>query len=74
MGSAEVHREGANAPLIVLGDMVPGTFADAEELSKDRVYCTVIDVRSLVPLVTSTPRHLDGPARELRRRDDCSRW
>jgi pyruvate dehydrogenase E1 component beta subunit len=54
LGSAKVLRQGANATLIALGAMVPRALGAAEELSANGIDCTVVDVRSLVPLDTMT--------------------
>ena len=54
LGTAKVLRQGANATLIALGNMVPRAQAAAEELGASGIDCTVIDVRSLVPLDTQT--------------------
>ena len=54
LGSASVLRRGDNATLVALGLMVPRAMAAAEELADAGIDCTVIDVRSLVPLDTAT--------------------
>jgi pyruvate dehydrogenase E1 component beta subunit len=54
LGSAKVLRQGANATLVALGAMVPRALEAAEELSANGIDCTVVDVRSLVPLDTMT--------------------
>jgi acetoin:2,6-dichlorophenolindophenol oxidoreductase subunit beta len=54
LGSAKVLRQGRNATLVALGAMVPKAMAAAEELAAAGVDCTVVDVRSLVPLDTTT--------------------
>jgi len=54
LGTAKVLRQGSNATLISLGNMVPRAQAAAEELAANGIDCTVIDVRSLVPLDTQT--------------------
>jgi pyruvate dehydrogenase E1 component beta subunit len=54
LGSAKVLRKGGDATLVVLGAMVPKALDAAEELAGSGIDCTVVDVRSLVPLDTST--------------------
>jgi pyruvate dehydrogenase E1 component beta subunit len=54
LGSAKVLRKGSDATLVALGAMVPTALSAAEELAVSGVDCTVVDVRSLVPLDTST--------------------
>jgi pyruvate dehydrogenase E1 component beta subunit len=54
LGSAKVLRSGADATVVALGAMVPKALAAAEELASAGVECTVVDVRSLVPLDTAT--------------------
>ncbi|MFI5036339.1 MAG: alpha-ketoacid dehydrogenase subunit beta [Acidimicrobiales bacterium] len=54
LGSARVVRQGADATLVALGLMVPRAMAAAAELAASGVDCTVVDVRSLVPLDTET--------------------
>jgi pyruvate/2-oxoglutarate/acetoin dehydrogenase E1 component len=54
LGTAKVLRQGSNATLVALGAMVPRALEAAEELAASGVDCTVIDVRSLVPLDTAT--------------------
>lgn len=54
LGSAKVLRSGSDATLVALGAMVPKALAAAERLSSEGVECTVVDVRSLVPLDTQT--------------------
>jgi pyruvate dehydrogenase E1 component beta subunit len=54
LGSAKVLRSGSDATVVALGAMVPKALAAAEELSSAGVECTVVDVRSLVPLDTTT--------------------
>jgi pyruvate dehydrogenase E1 component beta subunit len=54
LGTAKVLRQGTDATLIALGAMVPKTLAAADELAEMGVDCTVVDVRSLVPLDTKT--------------------
>jgi pyruvate/2-oxoglutarate/acetoin dehydrogenase E1 component len=54
LGSAKVLRRGPDATIVALGMMVGRALAAAEELAASGVDCTVIDVRSLVPLDTAT--------------------
>jgi acetoin:2,6-dichlorophenolindophenol oxidoreductase subunit beta len=54
LGSAKVLRQGSNATVVALGSMVPKALQAAEELATSGIECTVIDVRSLVPLDTAT--------------------
>ena len=54
LGSAKVVRKGTNATIVALGMMVPRALQAAEELAANGIDCTVVDVRSLVPLDTST--------------------
>jgi pyruvate/2-oxoglutarate/acetoin dehydrogenase E1 component len=54
LGSAKVLRQGSNATVVALGSMVPKALQAAEELATNGIECTVIDVRSLVPLDTAT--------------------
>jgi pyruvate dehydrogenase E1 component beta subunit len=54
LGTAKVLRKGTDATLVALGNMVPRALEAAEELSSRGISCTVVDVRSLVPLDTQT--------------------
>lgn len=54
LGSAKVLRQGSSATIVALGAMVPRALKAAEELFTNGIDCTVIDVRSLVPLDTMT--------------------
>jgi pyruvate dehydrogenase E1 component beta subunit len=54
LGSAQVLRKGSDATLVALGAMVPKALDAAEELAAGGIDCSVVDVRSLVPLDTST--------------------
>ncbi|HEX5902188.1 MAG TPA: alpha-ketoacid dehydrogenase subunit beta [Actinomycetota bacterium] len=54
LGAAKVLREGEDVTIAALGAMVPKTLEAAERLSTDGVDAEVIDVRSLVPLDTTT--------------------
>ncbi|HVA52313.1 MAG TPA: alpha-ketoacid dehydrogenase subunit beta [Acidimicrobiales bacterium] len=54
LGTAKVLRSGSDATLVALGAMVPKAMKAAEELAGQGIDCTVVDVRSLVPLDTQT--------------------
>lgn len=54
LGIASVRRTGANATIVSLGAMVPRAFDAAERLDAEGISCTVVDLRSLVPLDTRT--------------------
>jgi len=54
LGSAKILRQGSSATVVALGAMVPRALEAAEELFTNGIDCTVIDVRSLVPLDTMT--------------------
>ena len=54
LGSAKVVRKGTNATIVALGMIVPRALQAAEELAANGIDCTVVDVRSLVPLDTAT--------------------
>jgi len=54
LGSAKVLRQGEDVTICALGAMVPKVLAAAERLSGDGVDAEVLDVRSLVPLDTTT--------------------
>jgi pyruvate/2-oxoglutarate/acetoin dehydrogenase E1 component len=54
LGLAKVLRQGGDATLVALGNMVPKALAAADELASAGIDCTVVDVRSLVPLDTTT--------------------
>jgi pyruvate dehydrogenase E1 component beta subunit len=54
LGKAKVLREGDDATIVALGLMVPRALQAAEELAHDGIDATVVDVRSLVPLDTTT--------------------
>jgi acetoin:2,6-dichlorophenolindophenol oxidoreductase subunit beta len=54
LGSAKVLRSGTDATVVALGAMVPKALAAAEELASAGIECTVVDVRSLVPLDMTT--------------------
>jgi acetoin:2,6-dichlorophenolindophenol oxidoreductase subunit beta len=53
LGTAKVLRSGEHATLVALGNMVPRTLTAAGQLAGAGIDCTVIDVRSLVPLDTA---------------------
>jgi len=54
LGEARILRTGSDLTLVALAAMVPKAVAAAEQLSADGISCTVVDVRSLVPLDTQT--------------------
>ena len=54
LGLAKVLRQGVDATVVALGNMVPKALIAAEELANAGIDCTVVDVRSLVPLDTAT--------------------
>lgn len=54
LGTAKVLRNGGDATVLALGLMVPRALAAAEQLAGLGIECTVIDIRSLVPLDTAT--------------------
>jgi pyruvate dehydrogenase E1 component beta subunit len=55
LGTARVLRQGKDCTIVALAAMVPRSLEAAETLEKEHgVSCTVIDVRSLVPLDTQT--------------------
>jgi len=54
LGTAKVVRQGSSATIVTIGAMVPRSLAAAEELAAQGIDCTVIDVRSLIPLDTQT--------------------
>ena len=55
LGKANVLRRGKDCTIVALAAMVPRSLEAAETLEKEHgISCTVIDVRSLVPLDTRT--------------------
>ena len=54
LGTAKILREGSDAAIVALAAMVPRAAQAAERLAGEGISCTVIDVRSLVPLDTQT--------------------
>jgi pyruvate dehydrogenase E1 component beta subunit len=54
LGSAKVLRSGSDATIVALGAMVAKASIAAVELAEAGIDCTVVDVRSLVPLDTQT--------------------
>jgi pyruvate dehydrogenase E1 component beta subunit len=57
LGTARVLRRGGDATVLALAAMVPRALAAAEALAADGIDVTVVDVRSLVPLDTTTILH-----------------
>lgn len=54
LGSAKVLRDGDDCTIAALGMMVPRALQAAEQLAAQGIHATVVDVRSLVPLDTTT--------------------
>ena len=54
LGSANVLREGSDCAIVALALMVPRALEAANLLANEGIECTVIDVRSLVPLDAKT--------------------
>ena len=54
LGSAKILRTGGDVTICALGAMAPKALAAAEQLSGEGVDAEVVDVRSLVPLDTTT--------------------
>jgi pyruvate/2-oxoglutarate/acetoin dehydrogenase E1 component len=54
LGTARIRRPGGDATILALGMMVPRALAAAEQLAARGIQAEVIDVRSLVPLDTTT--------------------
>jgi pyruvate dehydrogenase E1 component beta subunit len=54
LGTAKIRRSGTDATILALGMMVPRALAAAEQLAERGINAEVIDVRSLVPLDTTT--------------------
>lgn len=54
LGTAKVRRSGTDATIVALGAMVPKALEAADQLAASGIDCTVVDVRSLVPLDTKT--------------------
>jgi len=54
LGTASVLRDGGDATVLALGNMTPRAVEAAEQLASAGIECTVVDVRSLVPLDTQT--------------------
>jgi 2-oxoisovalerate dehydrogenase E1 component len=50
LGKSAVVREGGDATIVAWGPAVPDALAAAEQLAGEGVECTVIDLRTLVPL------------------------
>jgi len=54
LGTAKVLREGEDATVVALAAMVPRAVQAAEQLAAEGISVEVVDVRSLVPLDTTT--------------------
>jgi pyruvate dehydrogenase E1 component beta subunit len=52
LGTANVVREGDDATIVALAAMVPRAVEAADQLAQEGINCTVVDLRSLVPLDT----------------------
>jgi acetoin:2,6-dichlorophenolindophenol oxidoreductase subunit beta len=52
LGTAAVRRHGTDATMLALGTMTPRALEAADQLSGTGIGCTVVDLRSLVPLDT----------------------
>jgi len=57
LGTAAVRRSGDDATILALGSMTPRAVDAADELARSGIECTVVDVRSLVPLDTAAILH-----------------
>ena len=53
LGTAAVRRTGDDATILALGSMTTRALEAADELARSGIDCTVVDVRSLVPLDTA---------------------
>lgn len=54
LGTAKIRRAGTDATILALGMMVPRALAAADQLAERGISAEVVDVRSLVPLDTTT--------------------
>jgi pyruvate/2-oxoglutarate/acetoin dehydrogenase E1 component len=54
LGTATVRRHGDDATILTLGSMTARSLAAADQLAAVGIDCTVVDLRSLVPLDTQT--------------------
>ena len=54
LGQAKVLTDGGDATILALAAMVPRALAAARQLADHGIRCSVVDVRSLVPLDTAT--------------------
>src|SRR5437899_1431438 len=54
LGTAKIRRHGSDATIVALGLMVSRALEAAESLARNGIEAEVIDVRSLVPLDTTT--------------------
>ncbi len=54
LGTAKVLRSGSDCTILALAAMVPRALEAAEQLAREGINATVVDVRSLVPLDTQT--------------------
>jgi pyruvate/2-oxoglutarate/acetoin dehydrogenase E1 component len=60
LGTAAVRRHGDDATILTLGTMTARSLDAAEQLAAVGIGCTVVDLRSLVPLDTQTILQTDG--------------
>jgi pyruvate dehydrogenase E1 component beta subunit len=54
LGTAKVLRSGGDCTILALAAMVPRALEAADQLAREGIHATVVDVRSLVPLDTQT--------------------
>ena len=54
LGRAKVRRQGDDALIVTLGAMVPRALQAADALAQQGIECTVVDLRSLIPLDLAT--------------------
>jgi pyruvate dehydrogenase E1 component beta subunit len=54
LGTAKVLRSGSDCTILALAAMVPRALEAAEQLAREGINATVVDLRSLVPLDTQT--------------------
>jgi len=53
-GKAAVRREGSDITIVAYSNMVVKALKAAEQLEKDKIYCEVVDLRTLVPMDIDT--------------------
>jgi pyruvate dehydrogenase E1 component beta subunit len=54
LGTAKVLRSGGDCTILALAAMVPRALEAADQLAREGIHATVVDLRSLVPLDTQT--------------------